>query len=587
MERVWMGNVWRAVTCLLGSTALVGVFAATALSEELLRVSEPAGGGALDADILFARPNANGDVVLLLTQASNLVEGDRNGKSDVFVVDLAAGTKERVSISFLGRDPNDGSYPGVLSDDGNLAVFGSAANNLVTGDFNRTPDLFLFDRTLRRTTVLTLVNEGLGGGTVPDLPPASSPDARWIAFASQADDFVENDRNEASDVFVLDRVTGSIEAVTLTRLGATEVRTANGPSAGPVISTDGCIVAFFSDATNLVERDRNQARDVFVRDRCAGTIERVSVATDGSEANGPSQAELATLALSGDGRFVAFTSRATNLDGDTGRQSQIFLRDRAEGTTRLVSRNQSGDIANAPSVSPSLDREGRFLVFQSSATNLTSDDLWPGEDVFVVDLTDGEVRLLSRPSGGGAPDGDSYAPSISADGSRVVFLSAARLSPSDTDSRVDAYLVSNPMFGKPPGGVTPTPVEPTPEDTPTPEPTPTATDTPRPTATPSPSPTREPSLTPTSPPAPTPTHEPSPSATLTATATVVTPAPTATRTTGAVTPSPTSSGGGGGGGDGCSCRVDPENGRPSSGPASGWALAPLAVWWWRRRLARR
>ncbi|GBD25730.1 Protein TolB [bacterium HR30] len=580
MEQTWLGRVHHRAVLLLLLCFCGGTASRADIPAEPIRLSVPLVGSSLDADVLFVRPNADGSVALLLTAASNLVGSDRNGKSDVFVVDVESLLAERVSISFLGRDPNDGSFPGVLTDDGSIAVFGSAANNLVTGDFNRTPDLFLFDRNSRRTSILTLANDGLGGGTVPDLPPAVSPEGRWIAFASQSDDFVANDRNEASDVFVLDRESGTITAMTLTRLGATEVRTANGPSAGPAISTDGCIVAFFSDASNLVERDRNEARDVFVRDRCNDTIERVSVASNGAEANGPSQIELATLALSGDGRFVAFSSRATNLDGDTGRRSQIFVRDRFLGTTRLVSRSPTGDIANAPSVSPSLDREGRFLVFQSAATNLSPDDVWPGEDVFVVDLTDGELHLISRPSAGGEADGDSYAPSISADGSRIVFLSRARLSPVDTDTRVDAYITANPMFGKPPGGLTPTPETP-------PSPTPSST------ATLSPSATLEPTATVTPTPTFTETATPPPTATPTlhvdATSTPEAPAvgtATATATATTTVPTPVPSRPAGGSGDGCGCRIDPETGQLTGSPISPWALLPMAWVLWSRRFRK-
>ncbi|GIW42989.1 MAG: hypothetical protein KatS3mg077_0271 [Candidatus Binatia bacterium] len=581
MEQTWLGRAQQTVVLLLLVSCLGAAVLQAQQGLEPIRVSAPPGGGALDADVLFARTNADGNVVLLLTQASNLGENDRNGKSDVYVVDITGRFIERASVSFLGRDPNDGSFPGVLSDDGLLVVFGSAANNLVTGDFNRTPDLFLFDRTSRRTTILTLTDDGLGGGTIPDLPPSATPETRWIAFASQADDLVANDRNEASDVFVLDRKSGRMEAVTLTDLGATEFRTANGPSAGPAISSDGCFVAFFSDANNLVQRDRNQSRDVFVRDRCTNTIERVSVSSDGTEANGPSQVELATLAISGDGRFVAFTSRATNLDGDTGRQSQVFLRDRLTSTTRLVSRNASGEIANAPALSPSLDRAGRFLVFQSAASNLVEQDSWRGEDVFVVDLSDGEVRLVSQPANGGVADGDSYAPSISADGSRVVFLSRARLTPDDTDARVDAYLVANPMFGKPPVEATPTL---TPEETPeTPTLTPTSTATP----------TESPSASPTFPePTPTPVVDATPTPLSTATLTPQPLTPTTTTITvppggGTQTPttpsaSPTSQSGGNGG-DGCGCRVDPVSGRTISDPLSLWSLLPLLWLAWRRR----
>lgn len=571
-------RAWRIGKLVSGFAALLWMQAeAGATSEAPLprRVSVPRTGGSLDSPVLHARPNGDGALVLFLTAASNLVAGDRNGKPDVFVADWQAGTVERVSLSFLGGDPNDGSFPGALSADGRFAVFGSAANNLVTGDFNRSPDLFLFDRLAGRTRALSLAQGGQGGGALPDLPPAiDSSEGRWIAFASRADDLVANDRNEASDVFVVDRETGQIEAITLTSLGGPETRTADGPSLGPAISADGCLVAFASDAGDLVPGDRNQLRDVFVRDRCTGTIERVSVGNNGEEANGPSQMELASVAISADGRSVAFFSRATNLDGPTGGFTQVFVRDRAAGRTTLVSRDAAGEPANAPALSPSLDGSGRFLVFQSAATNLAGGDRWPGTDVFAVDLLDGEVVLVSQPAAGGVADADSFLPSISSDGRRIVFLSAARLVPDDPDNTVDAYVVDNPLYGKLAEEPTPTETA-TATETPTATPSSSATPTTAFTPTLSPSATEVPTLTPTASATQT-WSEPTASRTPTSAAT---PSATATR----ATPSPAA----GGGGDGCSCRVDGVPAPASAGQASvTLALASLA-WLGRRRARRR
>lgn len=574
MRQTRLGRQWLYGISVVGAFSLFGVVSGEAQSDApvLRRVSVPRVGSSLDSPVLHARPNGDGGAVLFLSAASNLVADDRNGKADVFVADLEAQTVERVSVSFLGRDPNDGSFPGVLSRDGRWAVFGSSANNLVTGDFNDTSDLFLFDRLTRRTQVLTLARGGFGGGALPDLPPAiAGAEARWIAFASRADDLVPNDRNEASDVFVVDRETGQIEVMTDTALGGPEVRTAEGPSLGPAISADGCLVAFFSDAGDLVEGDTNQLRDVFVRNRCDGSIERVSVSSDEEQANGPSQSELANLAISGDGRRVAFVSRATNLDGPTGGVSQIFVRDRAEGRTFLASRNSGGEVANAAALAPNLDAAGRFLVFQSAATNLASGDRWPGTDVFLLDLEDGEIVLLSQPAAGGQADGGSFLPSISEDGRRVVFLSAARLVPDDPDAVVDAYVTDNPLFGKlnpeptATDPVTATATE-TPSDTPTPVPptaTPVPTDTPTPLAPPSATPTTR---TGTATPSATPSAAPSPTSPATST-------PTSSATATARS---------GGGGGGCSCRVD----GPAATDLGHAALAlgfALAACWGRRR----
>ncbi len=562
MWRAWSGRVeWRVGVVSLACLFVFGSAAVASEAPQVRRVSVPPGGGSLDSPVLHARPNGDGSLVLFLSVASNLVPADRNGKSDVFVADWQAGVIERVSGSFLGGDANEGSFPGSLSRDGRFAVFGSAANNLVTGDFNSSPDLFLFDRASGRTRALSLSQSGRGGGALPDLPPAvDSGEGRWIAFASRADDLAPNDRNEASDIFVVDRETGAIEVVTYTSLGAPETRTADGPSLGPAISADGCLVAFASDAGNLVPGDRNQVRDVFVRDRCTGAIERVSVSSAGEEANGPSQLELANLAMSADGRWVAFFSRASNLDGDTTGLTQVFVRDRALGRTFLASRSQSGEVANAPALAPSLDDSGRFLVFQSAASNLAAGDRWPGVDVFVVDLADGEVVLLSQPATGGAADGDSFLPSVSADGRRVTFLSAARLTADDPDNVVDAYVTENPLYSK-------VFEEPTPTETAVPTATTEASPTPTASATES---LRTPTLT----------HTASPTATLapTFTASPTVPLPTATATvpvpTTTSTPTATRTAAAGDGGGGCSCRIEGAN---QASSFSGWAASLLLV----------
>lgn len=561
---------------------LITVGVRTAPAQLIERVSTAIGGVAPDAPSLQPRTNGDGTLVVFLSAATNLVPDDRNGRADVFVFDRLTGLTERVSLSFLGRDPNNGSYPAVISANGRFVAFGSAANNIVTGDFNSVPDIFVVDRETGRSEVLSLSQGGQGGGAVPDLPPAMTPEGRFVAFASQADSLAANDANQESDVFVFDRDAGGLELITYTSLGSPETRSANGPSAGPVMSSDGCVVAFYSDATNLVPADSNQFRDVFVRDRCSGAIERVSVNSEGGQANGPSQIELHALTLNTDGRFVVFASRASNLDAiPIGGTTQIFVRDRATGTTRLISRNAFGEAGNALSIAPSISADGRFVAFQSTASNLVANDENGWTDVFVVDLADGEIQLVSRAADGGASNGDSTAPSISDDGSRVVFQSSARLTPDDQNNLVDTYSAVNPMFEKPLPG-TPTP-ETTATATPTEmeEPTPVNTEE-VPTSTPNqPVTTPTPSLTPPLSPTPQGTT-PAPSATAAGTVTPMVP----TLTTPAATPTRTAmSAGGGGSGGGCSCRVDAESGRVDFDSPLPALILPLALWLLRRRSA--
>jgi Tol biopolymer transport system component len=527
-------------------------------------------GGLPDAPSFNARTSGDGSLVVFLSAASNLVPNDINGHADIFVFDRSSGSTQRVSLSFLDADPNDNSFPGVLSNDGRFVAFGSAASNLVRGDFNTVPDIYLFDRATQTTIVMSLSQEGQGGGAVVDLPPAISGDGLFVAFASQADSLVDNDDNEASDVFVFDRSTEAVEVMTYTSLGSPDTRTANGTTAGPAISHDGCIVAFYSDAANLVPQDTNSVRDVFVRNRCSGDIERVSVSSSGTEANGPSEAGGGAPGMSADGRFVVFFSTAQNLDpADATGTTNIYIRDRSDGTTRLVSRTSSGEAANGPSQTPSVSADGRFVVFQSLASNLVEGDSNGHVDVFVANVETGEIRLVSLTASGDPANGDSSNPQISSDGTRIVFQSSAQLTGDDTDSLVDTYSAQNPLSGEPP------------VQSPTPTETAGFEITPTPTATPPSTSTHTPPITPGG---PTFTATVGPSFTATDVHGGGTVTPTRTTSTGGGTRTPTGSGNSGSGsGGGCSCRIDPAAGAAAADGPLAAMIAPALLWMLRRR----
>ncbi len=166
---------------------------------------------------------------------------------------------------------------------------------------------------------------------------------------------------------------------------------ANGASIVPALSADGRYVAFTSSATNLVLNDTNERTDVFVRDMVEGTTVRVSVASDGIQGNGASQG----AAISRDGRFVAFSSTATNLVlSDTNKLSDVFVHDLQEGTTTRVSMGLGGVEADGDSRTPSISGNGAFVAFISGATNLVTDDE-PGEDMFMTNLTNGLTERVS------------------------------------------------------------------------------------------------------------------------------------------------------------------------------------------------
>jgi TolB protein len=204
---------------------------------------------------------------------------------------------------------------------------------------------------------------------------------------------------------------------------------ADGPSADPSLSDNGRFVAFSSDASDLVAGDGNGVRDVFVRDRATATTVRVSVDRDGGDADGPS----GQPAISGNGRFVAFTSAAGDLvAGDGNGVADVFLHDLGSGTTVRVSVDRAGGDAAGPSGDPAVDDAGRVVAFASSAADLVRRDGNGQADVFVRDLAAGRTERVSVDVGGGDAGGASSSPSLSDDGRRVAFDSfAADLVPGD------------------------------------------------------------------------------------------------------------------------------------------------------------
>ena len=346
----------------------------------------------------------------------------------------ARGTTERVSVSSGGAQGNDGTYGGsAISADGRYVTFRSDATNLVPGDTNEATDIFVRDRQTG-TTRRVSVSSGGAQGNAGSFIPALSADGRFVAFKSFATNLVPGDTNGMEDTFVHDRQTGTTRRVSV---GAGGVQ-GNGHSLNPAISADGRYVAFESDATNLVPGDTNEATDVFVRDRQTGTTRRVSVSSGGVQGNNTSFSQ----ALSADGRFVAFRSDATNLvPGDTNGMGDVFVRDRQTGTTRRVSVSSGGAQGNNPSFSQAISAGGRFVVFGSDATNLVPGDTNHAEDVFVHDRRTGTTRRVSAGAGGVQGNGENSPSGISAGGRFVVFWSlATNLVPGDTNNVRDIFV---------------------------------------------------------------------------------------------------------------------------------------------------
>lgn len=318
----------------------------------------------------------------------------------------------RVSVKSNEAQVFSPSSQSEMSIDGRFVAFVSSAATLVPGDTNGRPDVFLRDRVAGTTTRVSLTaSDGQGNGR-SDLPSISR-DGRYVAFYSEASNLVAGDTNGKADAFVRDLVAGTTRRVSVASNGAQ----ANNESGFVSISDDGQRIAFSSLASNLVSGDGNGASDIFLRDLGAGTTRRLSVSSNGAGGNQPS----ALPDISGDGAVVAFVSDATNLvPGDTNSSRDVFVRVVATNTTQLVSVGAGGEPVAGFSDDPAISRNGRYIAFSSSASNIVAGDTDLAQDVFVRDRTAATTRLVS--DGPAVGTGLSSAPDIAENGQVVVFL---------------------------------------------------------------------------------------------------------------------------------------------------------------------
>jgi Tol biopolymer transport system component len=384
--------------------------------------------------------SGDGRYVVFHSGASNLVPGDTNRTADVFVRDRSTGTTQRVSVNSGGRQANGQSaLAAAISSTGRYVAFVSTASNLVPGDTNRAADVFLHDLKSGTTTRVSVGRRGRQGNR-ESTGAAISADGRFVAFTSLSSNFVRGDTNGTADVFVRDRRTGRTSRVSVRSNGAQasgRTHTRNG-SQVQSISADGRFVAFKSDAPNLVRGDTNKTDDVFVHDRRTGKTSRVNLGPGGRQANG----ESSDARLSADGRYVLFQSLASNLvAGDSNDATDVFLRDRGTGQTTRVSLDGSARQGNGSSFSPWISADGRYLAFASDANNLVKGDTNDLTDMFVRDRVAGTTQRLSLGAGDAQAEGASLWGEISANGRSLAFVSsAANLVPGDTNDLLDVFV---------------------------------------------------------------------------------------------------------------------------------------------------
>jgi Tol biopolymer transport system component len=389
-----------------------------------------------DGDCLAIAMAADGRHVAFASSAGNLVAGDANEAADVFVRDILAGTTECVSVDSAGGLGNRDSLECAISADGRHVAFRSLATNLVASDANGTWDIFVHDRASGTTTRVS-VDEAGDEANRSSSAPTLSADGRFVAFSSSASDLVPLDTNALADIFVHDRLSGTTTRASVASGGAQS----DGHSLDVALSADGRHVAFASYAANLVPADTNGRGDIFVHDRVVGTTARVSLASAGLQADG----ESFYPALSADGRWVGYTSSATNLViGDTNGWADVFVHDLTSGVTERVSLGSSGNEANDGCYGPSFSADGRFVAFGSEATNLVPADGRSGWDAFVRDRqTNRTVRSSVDVNGRERADFGllrKVVPRLSSSGRQIALISSAPLDPFDENRLADAFV---------------------------------------------------------------------------------------------------------------------------------------------------
>ncbi len=380
--------------------------------------------------------SGDGSLIGFSSMATNLIAGDDNGLQDIFTRDTLTSKTERVSVAPSTATAGAGKAQGSdISSDGSKIAFISTASNLVTGDENKVADVFLYDVALEKIKRISLGTKGEEANGASNNVRISG-DGNYVVYLSSATNLVAGDTNGLQDVFLYSDISGLTTRISV----ASDGTQADKNSYSASISDDGKYVVFASDSTNLVAGgDTNGRRDIFVHDVQKGTTKRINMALDGSEADGDSD----YTAISADGRYVAFSSYATNLiAGDMNGWGDVFVRDTTLNTTVIVSIADDGTTqANDNCILNDMSSDGNVVVYYTNANNLIPGDANAVSDVFVRNISEAKTDLVSIDNTGTSGSGSSYSARISANGRYVVFESGATdLVDDDTNLMTDVFI---------------------------------------------------------------------------------------------------------------------------------------------------
>ena len=435
-QRLFRSSVSAAIAAVLSATAVTTDVAAAE------RISVASGGGQGNSQSRYPSISWNGRHVTFESDASNLVAGDTNAASDVFLRDRWTGTTTRISLTSAGAQSGAASSGATISGEGSRVVFSSYGALLPTSGYH---NCYLLDRSNNSLRILDTRADNDQAGSAVCQDVSIDVSGEHVAFSTRTE-VVAGDTNASADVFVRDLGADTVKRV---NLGPGNVQ-ANQDSSNPRISGDGSMVLFASTASNLVSGDSNNALDLFLVPAIGGNVIRANLGPGHTQTSNAPAFTDALAALNADGSLVAFSSDAQNLpDWDEFGGSTLYVRIPGEDATVAVSLPLSPELQREGLNSePDFSYSGQYLVFASG------DDLLPGAidpeltgGIYVIDLVNG---WLARVSVGGNTS-NAYQPRISADGSGVVWFSNSTSQvPGDTNNTWDVFYADNPIWIEPP-----------------------------------------------------------------------------------------------------------------------------------------
>jgi len=397
-------------------------------------------GGVGDAAINHGHAlSADGRFVVFTSYATNLVATDTNGARDVFVWDSQLNTVELVSRSNTGVQANGDCSDAVISADGQWVAFSSTASNLAVDTNGAVADVFLYSRASATIELISKSTAGVQSQLAAERPDINA-NGRYVTFDT-AGELVGGVSTTHSQVFRRDTWDNRTELISQNLAG----QAANDVSMDAQMSADGERIVFTSMATNLAAV-ATVGKESFLRDMTANSLQLLSLNAAGEAGNGISYFPT----LSGDGRFAAFHTNASNLvSDDNPNATDVVMREISSGAIELLSRDINGMPANDLSFLVSLSYDGMRAVFSTIATNLVAGDAPEHVDVVLVDRTTSSVTLLSQGRGAEPANGDSLAASISLDGRSATFETRASNLSANGTVFSDALLDRLPVESEP------------------------------------------------------------------------------------------------------------------------------------------